>query len=182
VIQETAKGKHVKFTMNVQAEILGKQVEFKTRNTATYDDTGRALAFSAVHERMGETITVRGQRAKGGFDITRTEGGETEEIRVEPGTFELVSIEPSLASGDVGSKKKARILYTASGKVRKATIRILDRATKLVLGKERTVTHFTVKGSLGTLEEWRTDDGLTLKSRIKTPMGKLLVKLTSPLP
>ncbi len=69
------------------------------------------------------------------------------------------------------------MLFASSGKVRKTTMQILGRETRTILGKERTVTHYKLKAVSNTLEEWRTDDGIIVKSLISFPMGKLTVKM-----
>jgi hypothetical protein len=181
VIKDTQKGKTITVTMKVETVILGMDVSLYTKNTARLDASGRAIRFEATHDTPRGRMEVSGKRAKGGFDVTRKTGDKTEKAWVGSSSFDHVSVEPAALEGKVGSSRKTQMLFTTSGKVRKVTIKILGRETRKILGKERIVIHYRLKASTGTLEEWRTDDGIIVKNRFSSPMGKLKVKLVTPL-
>ena len=58
------------------------------------------------------------------------------------------------------------------------TIWILGREDKVLKGHETTVTHFKIKTGIGHVQEWRTSENVMLKSIWKTPIGKIVIKLT----
>ena len=178
-IKHTPKGKVIKIRMSADTKIMGVQVSFDSKTSARFDAKDRVTAFSNIAETPKGEVEIEGKRKKGGFTVTRSVAGEKEEHWYPEGSFEHVSIEPAFLEGKVGTKKKLDVLFASSGKIRKTTMKILGREKRLILGEERTVTHYRLKAVGNTLEEWRTDDGIIVKSLVSFPMGKLSVKMLS---
>ncbi len=176
-IEQKPDGKVITVRLSVDTEIMGMQVAFATRTTARYDADDRVTSFSSFAQTPRGDVQIKAKRKKGGFKVTRSLAEETEESWYPAGSFDHVSIEPAFLQGKVGSKQNLDVLFASSGKVRKTTMQILGRETRTILGKERTVTHYKLKAVSNTLEEWRTDDGIIVKSLISFPMGKLTVKM-----
>ncbi len=179
-IEQTPGGKVIKIRMSVDTKVMGIQVAFTTRSTASYDKSDRVTSFSSFSETPKGDVEVSAKRKKGGFEVTRTLGESSEKDWYPEESFDHVSIEPAFLEGKVGVKKKLDVLFASSGKVRKTTLKILGRETRTILGEERTVTHYRLKAVSNTLEEWRTDDGIIVRSLISFPMGKLTVKMLEP--
>lgn len=160
----------------VRTKFMGVDVRMSSKTIVKYNAKRRATYFNIHYTNPMTDIHVMGNRSGKGYNITRTKGDKTQELRIEDGTYDRVSVEPALWSDPVGSKKKLRVLFAGQGKVGKATISILSRKKKLLLGRKTFVTHFKIKGKFGSVEEWRMDDGSLEKSQISTPIGKLFIQ------
>jgi hypothetical protein len=181
-IEHTPKGKVITITMSVDTEILGIPVAFTTRSSTRYDASDLVTSFTSYSETPRGDVDIEATRKKGGFRVTRTLGEKTEKDWYPEESFDHVSVEPAFLEGEVGVQQKLRVLFTSSGKVRKTTMKILGRETRTILGEDRTVTHYRLKAVKNKLEEWRTDDGIIVKSLISFPLGKLTVKMLKPSP
>lgn len=180
VIDDSASGRRLEITTEVETTFMGKKVQMTSRSVVNYDKDKRATSFDIRYEKPTGNIYAKGKRSNSGWDITRKEGKKKKKIRIEDDTYDRVSLEPSLYAGEVGSTTKVRVLFAGKGKVKKATIIILGHKTKKVLGHETGVTHFRIKSGYGSVEEWRMDSGVILRSKVKTPIGKILIVLKGP--
>jgi hypothetical protein len=177
VLEDVGKGQKLTLETKITTTLWGAAVEMTNRSVIHYDGQGRCTSFDIRHEKPTGKVHSTGERAKGGWDITIEEDGKKRTVRVEDDSYDRVSVEKGLWAGKPGTKVKKRVLFAGQGKVKKATIMILDRKTKTVLGEETEVTHFKIKSGYGTVEEWRTSAGIIVKSRVYTPLGKILIKL-----
>jgi hypothetical protein len=143
---------------------------------AVVEDLPDGRSLMSYTRPTGDT-RVRGERRGSGYDVVLVEGGKQRKVRIEDASYDRVSVEKGLWAGEVGSKIKARVFFAGEGEVRKATIRILDREERTVLGAKTLVTHFTIKSGLGSVEEWRTGDAVIVESRVSTPIGKVRIVL-----
>jgi hypothetical protein len=91
--------------------------------------------------------------------------------------IDCVSPEPALWSGPVGSTKNIRLLFAARGEVGSAAVSIIGREKKVLFGREAQVTHYQIKGALGSVEEWRPDDGALIRSNVSAPIDKITLEL-----
>lgn len=180
VLDDTATGRILKLETEVETTFMGAKVKMGGKTIVKYDAKGRALSFDIEHHKPGEKIHARGVRADDGWNIERKKGKKTKKVRIEDSQYDRVSIEKGLYAGEVGSKVKVRVLFAGQGKVKKATISILEREDAHVLGRDASLVHFKIKSSNGTVEEWRLDDGVLVKSRIHSPIGKILITLQDP--
>ena len=180
VIIDTAAGRRLEIRTEVKTTYMGVAFEMRSTTIIDYDLDRTALSFDIDNTKPTGDIRVTGQRSSSGWDIVRIQGKKTKKVHIEHGSYDRVSIEPGLYGGEVGSKIKARVLLAGQGKVVKATISILGRETRKVLGRDQSVTHFRIKTSAGTIEEWRLEDGVILKSKVKTPVGDILIALREP--
>lgn len=177
VIKDKGKGRILTITTRIKTTFMGAVIKMSSKSRVRYDSNGRATAFDIHNKKPTGNIHVTGKRSGEGWDIERTTGKKTRTIRIEDGTYDRVSLDADLWSGEVGSKAKIRVLMAGQGKVTKATVSVISRKKVQVLGREAEVTRFRIKSPAGSVEEWRLDDGIIMKSKIKTPVGKILVKL-----
>jgi hypothetical protein len=177
VHRNEAGGTSVRVTSSVKTSVLGIPVEIGTDSRVEYDGEHRAGWFDIEHEKPTGDIHVTGERTAEGFVMTRVRGGDADEVFVSHEEYDHVSVEPTLWQGEVGSKEKARVLFAGKGEVGKATIRILDRQERTVLGREQTVTHVRISSSAGRVDEWRLDGGIMVRSVLKTPIGRIFIEL-----
>ena len=177
-LEYTDGGSTLKLVTRIKTTFMGAKVEMGGTTLIEYDDKGRALSFDISHYKPGEKVHATGSRTDGGgWDIERKKGKKTKKVRIEDSEYDRVSIEKALYAGEVGTKKKVRVLFAGQGKVKKATISVLGREDAHVMGRDASLVHFKIKSSNGTVEEWRLDDGVLVKSRIHSPIGKILIKL-----
>ena len=163
---------NVKLTLKwkVKTKLAGMTVEMSTKTVVKYDDKKKVTYFNIQGERPTGKVHTVGKRTNAGYKITKYDGDKAEETFIDHKSYDCVSLEPGLWSGKVGSKKKLRLLFAAKGEVGTATV--------TVLGRDAQVTHYKVKASLGSIEEWRQDDGVLIKSIMKAPFGKIIIELT----
>lgn len=180
VLEDTAGGRTLTLETTIKTTFMGAKVEMGGTTLVRYDADGRALSFDIEHYKPGEKVHATGSRSDGGWDIERTQGKKTKKVRIEKSEYDRVSIEMALYEGEVGTKKKVRVLFAGQGKVKKATISILGREEAHVMGRDASLVHFKIKSSNGTVEEWRLDDGILVKSRVHAPIGKILITLKDP--
>ncbi len=180
VLEDTADGRTLTLETAIKTTFMGAKVEMGGTTLVRYDADGRALSFDIEHYKPGEKVHATGSRSDGGWDIERTQGKKTKKVRIEESEYDRVSIEKALYEGEVGTKKKVRVLFAGQGKVKKATISILGREEAHVMGRDTSLVHFKIKSSNGTVEEWRLDDGILVKSRVHAPIGKILITLKDP--
>ncbi len=178
VIEDTPEGRVVNVKVKIATEVLGQTVSMITGMKTVYDSKGLVSFFSSRSESPKGKLEIEAKRLKSGaYEIVRTKDGEAEKLVVSAKSFDVVSVDPAIFAGEVGSKKKMRMLFTSSGEIRKVSVTVLDRKEKLVMGETTTVTHFKVKGTKGTVEEWRTPNGVLLRSNVGTPLGKIVIQL-----
>jgi hypothetical protein len=177
VVEDLPDGRSLEIETSVAAKVMGLSVEMTSSVHVRYDAEGRATSFDMSYTRPTGDTRVRGERRGSGYDVVLVEGGKQRKVRIEDASYDRVSVEKGLWAGEVGSKIKARVFFAGEGEVRKATIRILDREERTVLGAKTLVTHFTIKSGLGSVEEWRTGDAVIVESRVSTPVGKVRIVL-----
>ncbi|MBW2262858.1 MAG: DUF3108 domain-containing protein [Deltaproteobacteria bacterium] len=177
VLEDSASGRVLTLETKIKTTFMGMKVDMGGTTLVKYDGNGRALSFDISHHKPGQKIHATGSRSDGGWDIERKKGKKTKKVRIEDSEYDRVSIEKALYAGKVGTKKKVRVLFAGQGKVKKATISILGREDAHVMGRDASLVHFKIKSSNGTVEEWRLDDGILVKSRIHSPIGKILISL-----
>jgi len=167
--------------MKAEMELFGKPMEMSSTIKQEFDADGKLVSFSSLKDGPKGKSKMSGElRDDGGYEITRKEKGKTEKVTVSPDEYDFHSSDPRMYAGKVGSKNKYTVLALGAGEVRKVTVKILGRETREIGGKQVEVTHFVAKGMDGSMEEWRMDDGVLLKSKIKTPIGKIIVELEEP--
>lgn len=176
-VDTTAKNVKLTLKWKVKTKIAGIAVEMSSRTVVKYNDKKEVTYFNIQGERPTGNIHTVGKRSAKGYTITKHEGDKTKEIFVDHKSYDCVSLEPDLWSGKVGSKKAMRLLFAAKGEVGKATVSILGREKKTLPDGETRVTHYKVKASLGSIEEWRRDDGVLIKSVLTAPLGKIIIEL-----
>jgi hypothetical protein len=161
----------VKLTLKwkVKTKFAGMAVEMSSKTVVKYNAQGKATYFNIQGERPAGKIHTVGKRSGKGYKITKYDGDKSEETFIDHKSYDCVSLEPALWSGKVGSKKNMRLLFAAKGEVGSATV--------TVMGREAQVTHYQVKAPLGSIEEWRQDDGVLIKSIMKAPLGKIIIEL-----
>lgn len=179
VVKDTSQGKVVNVIVKMKTKVLGQDFSMHTTMKTRYDDDGRAAYFESMHDSPRGQYEVTGKMtSSGGYEVVRVDkDGKTEKKTLSAKSFDVVSVEPALYDGSVGSKTKKKVLFTSSGEVKKVTVIVMGRSEKEVMGETTTVTHVKVKGFTGSTEEWRTEEGVMVKSRISTPLGKIVVRL-----
>jgi len=180
VIESTPGGSTLKLETKIETTFMGAQVKMGGSTLVEYDGEGRALSFDIEHYKPGEKFHTTGSRSDGGWDIEHIKGKKTKKLRIEDSAYDRLSIEKALYAGEVGSKEKVRVLIAGQGKVVKATISIISRKSTHALGRDASLVHFKIKSSNGTVEEWRLDDGILVKSLVHAPIGKILITLEDP--
>ena len=177
VIEYTEAGSTLELTTKIKTKVLGVEVKMGGTSIVQYDPDGHALSYDIKHYKPGTKIHTTGSRSDGGWDIEARKGKKSKKIRVEDSEYDRISIEKELWAGKVGTKKKVRVLFAGQGKVKKATVWILGSEQAHVMGQDVSLVHFKIKSSNGTLEEWRRDDAILVKSRIHAPIGKIMIAL-----
>jgi len=169
----------VKVTLiwKVKTKLAGMDVKMSSKTVAKYNAKRKVTYFDIQGERPAGTVHTVGKRSGGGYSITKYNGDKSEQIFIDDKSYDCVSLEPALWSGPVGSTKKLRLLFAARGEVGSAAVSIIGREKKVLFGREAQVTRYQIKAALGSVEEWRLDDGVLIRSNVSAPIGKITIEL-----
>jgi len=167
----------VTLTWKVKTKVAGVDVKLGSKTVARYNAKKKVTYFDIQGERPAGTVHTVGKRSGGGYSITTYDGGKAEQIFIDDKSYDCVSLEPALWSGPVGSTKKLRLLFAARGEVGSAAVSVIGREKKHLFGREAQVTHYKIKAPLGSVEEWRLDDGVLIRSYLSAPIGKIIIEL-----
>jgi hypothetical protein len=169
----------VTLTWKVKAKVAGMDVKMSSKTVAKYNAKRKVMYFNIQGERPKGTIHTVGKRSGNGYSITTVDGDKSKQIFIDDKSYDCVSLEPALWSGPVGTTKKLRLLFAARGEVGSAAVSIIGREKKTLFGREAQVTHYKIKAALGSVEEWRLDDGVLIRSYLSAPVGKITIELVT---